>query len=335
MEFSIIIPTRNRPALLKLAVESIIRQTFKSFEVIVVNDGSEPQFDETYKELENEFKGQVKVVNLERSINGHGPCYAINMGVANARGKYVGFLDDDDFWVDNDHLATADENFTKTKADVYFTNQEAFKNNQPTFLKLWLATLEDKIKVKHAKLTANNNSAYQVSVSDLINHGGFCHMNTALVLRTLYQDIKGMDENIRYEGERDFYFRLIDHAKTITYHPKITARHNIPDVKKSNNVSTSVSDLEKMLFRLYFLDKTILFSKHPEIIKNAKQHKIFTLKFITEVLTKQNRHDLAFFYAKEVLLTGFTIKWLLFTGYLLKNYLVSVAKYLLPKKEGK
>ena len=82
MEFSIIIPTRNRPALLKLAVDSVIQQTFKSFEVIVVNDGSEPQFDDAYKELENEFKGQVKVVNLERSINGHGPCYAINMGVS-------------------------------------------------------------------------------------------------------------------------------------------------------------------------------------------------------------------------------------------------------------
>jgi glycosyltransferase involved in cell wall biosynthesis len=323
MEFSIIIPTRNRPALLRLAVESVIRQTFKSFEVIVVNDGSEPQFEDAYNSLEDEFKGQVKVLNLERSVNGHGPCYAINMGVANAQGNYVGFLDDDDYWVDDDHLATAYENFTKTNSDVYFTNQEAFKNNQPTSLKLWLATLEDNIKVKHAE---NNDSAYQVRVADLMNHGGFCHMNTALVLRTLYLYIKGMDENIRYEGERDFYYRLIDHAKTITYNPKITSRHNIPDINKSDNVSTSTSDLEKMLFRLYFLDKTILFSKHLEIIKHAKQCKIYTLKFITELLTKQKKHDLAFFYAKEVLLTGFTIKWLLFTVYLLKNYLFYVAK---------
>ena len=329
MEFSIIIPTRNRPALLKFAVESVIRQTFKSFEIIVVNDGSEPQFEDAYKELELEFNGQLTVVNLEKSMSGHGPCYAINMGVAKARGKYVGFLDDDDFWVDDNHLATAHENFTNTNADVYFTNQEAFKNNQPTFLKLWLATLEDKIKAEH---TADNNNAYQMSVSDLINHGGFCHMNTVLVLRTLYQNIKGMDENIRYEGERDFYFRLIDHAKTITYHPKITARHNIPDIKKSDNVSTSASDLEKMLFRIYFLDKTIFFSNNPEIIKNAKEHKIYTLKFITEVLTKQNKHDLAFFYAKEVLLIGFTIKWLLFTAYCLKNYLLYVAKHLLNKQ---
>lgn len=321
MEFSIIIPTRNRPALLKLAVESVIRQTFKSFEVIVVNDGSEPQFEDAYKALEHEHRGQVKVLNLETSISGHGPCYAINMGVAKARGKYLGFLDDDDFWIDDNHLATAHATVTKTDADVYFTNQEAFKNNQPTFLKLWLATLEDKIKVTH---TANDSGAYQVSVPDLMDHGGFSHMNTALVLRTLYQGIKGMDENIRYEGERDFYFRLIDHAKTIIYHPKVTARHNIPDIKKSDNVSTSASDLEKALFRLYFLDKTILFSKHPEIIKHAKQYKIYALKFIAETLTKQNKHGLAFFYAKEALLTGFTIKWLLFTAYLLKDYLLAV-----------
>ena len=329
MEFSVIIPTRNRPALLKLAVESVIRQTFKSFEVIVVNDGSESQYDQAYIELEKAFTGQVKVMNLEKSMNGHGPCYAINMGIAKAHGKYVGFLDDDDIWVDDDHLATAYAHFTKSNADVYFTNQEAFKNNQPTFLKLWLATLEDKIKEKPSE---DNNGTCQVSVSDLMNHGGFSHMNTALILRTLYLEINGMDENIRYEGERDFYFRLIDHAKKITYHPKITARHNIPDIKKSNNVSTSTSDLEKMLFRLYFLDKAILFSKHPAIIKTAKQHKIFTLKFIAELLSKQNKHDLAFFYAKEALLMGFTIKWMFFTAYLLQNYVFFMAKSSITKQ---
>ncbi|MCX7097485.1 MAG: glycosyltransferase family A protein [Methylococcales bacterium] len=322
MEFSIIIPTRNRPALLKLAVDSVIQQTFASVEIIVVNDGSEPHHEAAYNELAEGYKGQVKVLTLERSMNGHGPCYAINMGVAAAQGTYVGFLDDDDIWIDDDHLATAHENFTKTTADAYFTNQEAFKNGQPTSLQLWLATLEDQLKGKRAP----DNGTYTVDIPELMVQGGFCHMNTALIRRSLYQAIKGMDENLRYEGERDFYYRLIDRANTLLYNPKITARHNIPDLKKSDNVSTSASELEKMLYRLNFLDKTLLFSKHPDLIKHAKQHKVYTLKQIVEILTKQAKHDLAFYYAKEVLLVGFTFKWLLYSGYLFQNALFAFKK---------
>ena len=52
-------------------------------------------------------------------------------------------------------------------------------------MKLWLARLEDKIKVNHTK---NNNSAYHVSVADLMKHGGFEHLNTALSFEALFKE---------------------------------------------------------------------------------------------------------------------------------------------------
>lgn len=308
MEFSIIIPTRNRPALLKEAIESVRKQTFKSYEIIVVNDGSEAHHMATYRQIEQDHE-QITILHLERSLNGHGPCYAINMGVSQAQGNYLGFLDDDDVWVDPEHLERARLNLVQFNTDVYLTNQSVFKNNKPTSLRLWLATLEEKLVGRNAH---NTDGSYHVSVDDLMSVHSFNHMNATLVLKTLYQEIKGMDENIRYEGEREFYFRLIDNARTIIYHPVETARHNVPDNAKSNNVSTMISSLEKMNFRLYLLNKTIFLAKHHQIVAHAIQHKIYTLKFIAELLAEEKKYALAYHYAKEAMTVGFTLKWTFF-----------------------
>lgn len=320
MEFSIIIPTRNRPALLRLAVESVIQQTHESFEIIVVNDGSDPQFAKDYQALEAEFKDRLKVLHLEQSMQGHGSSYALNMGARLAQGNYIGLLDDDDFWIDKDHLQTAYSHISAANADVYFTNQQAYQNQQPTGKKIWLAGLEDIIKPTH---TQNGNGSYQVSVADLMKHPGFAHYNTTIVSRKLFLSIKGLDENIRYENDRDLYLRIIDRAESILYNPKEVSRHNIPDPKKTDNLSTAVSDLEKMAFRVTLLDKAIMFAKHPDIVRHAKLHKAYTLKFIAETLAKQQKYGSAAYYAKEALLPGFTIRWLVYCVFLLAKQLVS------------
>lgn len=85
-QFSIIVPTHDRPALLREAIQSILGQTFGDFEVIVVDDGgarpaSVPDDD------------RVRLIRLEE--NG-GPAVARNAGLEQARGRYITFLDDDD-----------------------------------------------------------------------------------------------------------------------------------------------------------------------------------------------------------------------------------------------
>ena len=70
-----------------------------------------------------------------------------------------------------------------------------------------------------------------------------------------------------------------------------------------------------------------LFHEHPDIVKHAKQHKAYTLKHIAEVLAKQNKYGPAVYYAKEALLTGFTIKWLLYSAWLLIKSIGSSSKH--------
>tara|TARA_R110000868_G_scaffold153644_11_gene379192 strand:+ start:680 stop:1540 length:861 start_codon:yes stop_codon:yes gene_type:complete len=90
---SAIIPTYNRlPKLLK-AVESVLSQTYKELEVIVVDDGSE---DGTREYFENEsLDPRVRYFYKE---NEGLPSLSRNLGATKSRGKYLAFLDSDDLW---------------------------------------------------------------------------------------------------------------------------------------------------------------------------------------------------------------------------------------------
>jgi glycosyltransferase involved in cell wall biosynthesis len=90
MLFSVIIPTFNRAHLIQSTLRSVLAQSFKDYEIIVVDDGST---DHTLKVLA-EFGRKVRVLALP---NG-GPSAARNAGVREAQGTYSAFLDSDDLW---------------------------------------------------------------------------------------------------------------------------------------------------------------------------------------------------------------------------------------------
>ena len=91
--FSVVIPTHDRPALLASAVSSVVRQTFDDFEVVIIDDGSDPPVrSETFSDL----RIPLSVYRNERA---QGVSAARNMGAVMATGDFLAFLDDDDLWV--------------------------------------------------------------------------------------------------------------------------------------------------------------------------------------------------------------------------------------------
>ena len=90
MKFSVIIPTYNRGWVIKESVNSVLRQSFNDYEVIVVVDGS---VDDTI-EILKEFNDKIIVLKKENE----GPSQARNFGAKNAKGEYLIFLDDDDIF---------------------------------------------------------------------------------------------------------------------------------------------------------------------------------------------------------------------------------------------
>ncbi len=89
---SVIIPTYNRAKLIPAAVASVVSQSYKNFEIVVVDDGST---DDTKKVIRNLQTGNdIKYIYSE---NG-GPAHARNIGMRSAQGKYIAFLDSDDLY---------------------------------------------------------------------------------------------------------------------------------------------------------------------------------------------------------------------------------------------
>jgi glycosyltransferase involved in cell wall biosynthesis len=87
---SVVIPTYNRASFFKEAIDSVLSQTFRDFELIVVDDGST---DET-PELLLSYGNKIKVIKKANK----GPSAARNRGIKAAKGEWIAFLDSDDVW---------------------------------------------------------------------------------------------------------------------------------------------------------------------------------------------------------------------------------------------
>jgi glycosyltransferase involved in cell wall biosynthesis len=88
---SVIIPTHNRLRMLQDAIDSVLAQTYRDFELIVVDDGSD---DGGAEKIPARYGSAVRVVTQAR----RGVAAARNLGVKCSRGSYLAFLDSDDMW---------------------------------------------------------------------------------------------------------------------------------------------------------------------------------------------------------------------------------------------
>lgn len=160
-EVSVIIATKNRIDKLKRAMESLKNQTFKDFEVVIVNDGGES--------IENEIKKtfpEVKIKIIEKKES-TGAAPSRNLAMDNAEGKYFAFLDDDDYYFP-DHLANGVElllsndfvysatYISKVRSYDYNVIKEnsflqAYEFNQDTFLCLCYIPLSS-VMIKRTEL---------------------------------------------------------------------------------------------------------------------------------------------------------------------------------------
>jgi GT2 family glycosyltransferase/Flp pilus assembly protein TadD len=108
---SVIVPTFNRPHMLKEALGSILSQTYRDFEIIVVNDSG----TDVSQLIQNFQDPRIKYFQQKRTT---GPAAARNTGIKNAAGRYIALLDDDDIFYPQ-HLATAAEALNDQYPVVY------------------------------------------------------------------------------------------------------------------------------------------------------------------------------------------------------------------------
>ena len=128
MKYSIIIPCYKVEQYLSQCIKSVLAQTYKDFEIILVDDGSPDRSGEICDEYAKK-DNRIKVIHKP---NG-GLSDARNAGLDVAQGEYVVFLDSDDWWDDNDALRKIDANIREAGADIviigmkkYFRHDERY-----------------------------------------------------------------------------------------------------------------------------------------------------------------------------------------------------------------
>lgn len=97
---SVVITTYKRPIpVLKRAVESVVKQTYKNIEIIVINDYPEDKLNTgAIREMLSEFSDRK--IQYAEPVHNSGACAARNLGLSIAKGEYISFLDDDDYWLE-------------------------------------------------------------------------------------------------------------------------------------------------------------------------------------------------------------------------------------------
>ena len=133
---SVIVPVYNTSLYLEECINSIINQTYKNLEIIVVNDCS----TDNSLEIISKFKDKrIKIINLKKNS---GVAIARNKGIEKAIGDYICFMDSDDYW-----------NLDKVEKQVKFIKNKTFIYSSYSYLKngkLHKAKVPDKITYKQA-----------------------------------------------------------------------------------------------------------------------------------------------------------------------------------------
>jgi glycosyltransferase involved in cell wall biosynthesis len=132
---SVIIPTFNRAYIIHKAIESVLHQKFKNFELIVIDDGSEDNTDEVISDYK-------PVIYIKKKHEGQAA--ARNAGLKIAKGEYIASLDSDDVWKDN-YLCQSIGYILHNRLDMFFSNWEFYPNGRNDLVNAFEKSLNKKL----------------------------------------------------------------------------------------------------------------------------------------------------------------------------------------------
>jgi len=184
---SVIIPTYNKSQYLREAIESVLNQTYKNIEVIVVDDGSTDNTGEI-----------VKLFNDSRIIyfwqGNKGPASARNTGIKKAQGKYIAFLDSDDLWLKE-----------KLEKQIDFMG----KNPEIGLLGTGCYEITDKGKVIGKKIFPGKNEILQ---RDLIKYNPFIQ-SSIITKREVFDKVGFYDKKFQESEDYELWLRIAGNYK--------------------------------------------------------------------------------------------------------------------------
>ncbi len=188
---SIIIPVYNGSNYLAEAINSVLNQTYKNIEIIVVNDGSNDQ-DKTRKIA---LSYANKIIYYEKP-NG-GVSSALNFGIKKMSGKYFSWLSHDDIYLSSKITDQLDF-ILNNKVNFVFSKFKLIDKNSKTF-------------TSSKSFQLNRNLFIELLVEQRI------HGCATLISKSLIDEVGYFDENLRYTQDYDLWFKILK-KEHIFYH---------------------------------------------------------------------------------------------------------------------
>ncbi|GGF46955.1 glycosyltransferase family A protein [Echinicola rosea] len=209
---SVIIPTYNRAKMLPRAIESVIQQTLKEWELIIIDDGS----TDNTKSVVDEFLSDKRISYLYQE--NRGVSAARNLGTEKAIGNFFCFLDSDD-WVKKEWL------------DDFF--QKYCSNKQLEVIIGGFCVSKDNRIVKNRRAEAEkyNNTL----------------PGTYFIKSALFKEIGGFDTHLSYGENTELFFRVYQQSPKVGYLKKENLIYNKSNSGGSMDLGNQVKSLKHIL----------------------------------------------------------------------------------------
>lgn len=205
---SVIIPTYNSDRFISEAIESVLQQTKKPDEIIVVDDGST---DDTQQTVEK-FGGSIRYIYQENA----GPAAARNRGLEAAKGDLIGFVDADDIWL-------------KNKLELQLN---LFQQNPVNEIVIGLLYRIPLAKTDEILQTEIEDGEYAASVG------------SALMKKSVFEKIGAFDEELRFSEDIDLFFRILEAGINVVGHEEVVQLYRRHDKNSTEDEKSSLYHLK-------------------------------------------------------------------------------------------
>ena len=218
VKVSIIIPTFNRAQYVCEAIDSVLAQTFKDHEIIVVDDGSTDNTSEVLKI----YGDQIRCFSQKN----RGLSAARNLGMSLSRGEYIAFLDDDDVWLPE--KLEKQVQILDNSPELGFVCSEAYVFNN------------DKQILEHWKRGRHNQETFESLFEE-----NFVSVLTVVMRRRCFEEIGDFDESLIFSEDYDYWLRLSLKYK-FQYMNIPLAKYRFHNNQMSKNLDDKMSDCPKI-----------------------------------------------------------------------------------------
>lgn len=185
---TVVITTFNRQLnYLKSAVKSVIEQTLKPYEIIVVDDNVNLSLSEKIKS----FCHKENIIYIH-NIGTHGACAARNLGISRANGHFIAFLDDDDEWIPN-KLEVQVNAITDKSVLIYCNGWRVDKRTNPETV---------------SEYRSSEHFIDRVTFKQLLEKNHIGTTSQLLIKKSVLIELNGFDEELPARQDYDLCLRL-------------------------------------------------------------------------------------------------------------------------------